>query len=242
LALFIIATEIGFRRGRAIRDDLEDATRSQLSTLQGAVIGLLALLLAFSFAMAEGRFDARQSLVVEEANAIGTAYLRSQLLPEPYRDEIKNSLRGYLSDRIEYVAAGVDSVKVQQALALTYSEQNTLWTEAVGAVQMNLNSPIYAFFMSSLNDVFDVATKRDAARRNHVPEIVLLLLFAVSAVAMGLVGFGTGVGGRRHTVLTMPIAILIALVIMVIMDLDRPRRGLIEVNQQSMISLRDSLK
>src|SRR5271156_5184827 len=98
LALFIIAIEIGFRRGRAVREGLDDPTKSQLSTLQGAVIGLLALLLAFSFAMAEGRFDARQSLVVEEANAIGTAYLRSQLLPEPYRDEIKNSLRGYLSD------------------------------------------------------------------------------------------------------------------------------------------------
>ena len=111
-----------------------------------------------------------------------------------------------------------------------------------GAVETNLNSPIYAFFMSSLNDVFDLATKRDAARRNHVPEIVLFLLFGLALLRWDLVGFGTGVGGRRHPALTMSLAVLIALVIMVIMDLDRPRRGLIEVNQQSMISLRESVK
>jgi len=97
-------------------------------------------------------------------------------------------------------------------------------------------------FITSLNDVFDLATKRDAARRNHVPEIVLLLLFGVGAVAMGLVGVGTGVAGRRHPALTLSLAVLIALVIMVIMDLDRPRRGLIEVSQQAMVSLRDSLE
>jgi hypothetical protein len=242
LALFLIATEIGFRRGRAIKDELADIARSQLSTLQGAVIGLLALLLAFSFAMAESRFETRQSLVVGEANSIGTACLRAQLLPDPYRNEILNSLRGYLDDRIDYIRAEFDQVKLDQVIAQSATERTILWTEAAAAVQKNPNSPIYALFISSLNDVFDLATKRDAAEKNHVPEIVLYLLFGVGAVAMGLVGIGTGVGDRRHPALTMSVAVLIALVIMVIMDLDRPRRGLIEVSQHSMINLRDSLR
>jgi hypothetical protein len=95
LAVFLIATEIGFRRGRGIAPGLADQSRSQLSTLQTAMVGLLALLLAFSFAMAESRFEARQRLMVDESNAIGTAYLRSRMLPEPYQSEVAKLLRAY---------------------------------------------------------------------------------------------------------------------------------------------------
>jgi len=126
LALFLITTEVGFRRGRRVRDDLADIAKSQLSTMQGAVIGLLALLLAFSFAMAESRVETRQNLVVAEDNAIGTACLRAQLLPQPYKDEIRKSLRGYLEERIAYVAAGVDSTEVDQALGRSHVWQGTL--------------------------------------------------------------------------------------------------------------------
>jgi hypothetical protein len=241
LAIFFIATEIGYRRGRAISDNLGDIAKSQLSTLQAAVIGLLALLLAFSFALAEGRFETRQSLVVEEANAIDTARLRAQLLPEPYADEIGKSLGRYLDDRIAYLAVGFDPVKLSEALTRSQAEQQKLWALAVAVVKTDRQSPIYALFVSSLNEAFDVAAKRDAARQNHVPEIVLYLLCAAGAVAMGLVGLGTGVAGRRHSPLTMSLAIMITLVILVIIDLDRPRRGVITVSQQSLISLRANL-
>jgi hypothetical protein len=97
-------------------------------------------------------------------------------------------------------------------------------------------------FIGALNDVLDVQAKRDAARRNHVPDIVLYLLFFVGVVSMGLVGFGCGVGNRRHLPITVAVATLIVLVILVIMDLDRPRRGFIEVSQESIIDLRTSLR
>jgi hypothetical protein len=240
--LLLVLTEIGFRRGRAIAADLTDASKSQLATLQAAVMGLLALLLAFSFAMAESRFAVRQSLVVEEANAIGTTYLRSRLLPEPYDSEIAELLRQYLDTRIAYREIGIDPVKVNEAIARTQTEQSELWSKAVVAVKTNPSSPLYALFIGSLNDAIDIQAKRTAARENHVPEIVFYLLFFVAAVSMVLVGLGNGVGSHRHLAFTTSVAILISFVILVILDLDRPRRGLIEVSQESMIVLRNSLR
>jgi len=240
--LLLLVTEIGFRRGRAITADLAEASKSQLTTIQAAVMGLLALLLAFSFAMAESRFAIRQSLVVEEANAIGTVSLRARLLPEPYNNEVAELLRQYLDTRIAYHETGIDLVKINKAIARTQTEQNELWSRAVAAVKTNPSSPLYALFISSLNDAFDLQAKRTAARENHVPPIVFYLLFFVAAVSMLLVGLGSGVSNRRHLAFTTSVAILISLVILVIMDLDRPRRGIIEVSNESMIVLRNSLR
>lgn len=240
--LLLVATEVGFRRGRAITAGLSDASKSQLSTLQAAVMGVLALLLAFSFAMAESRFENRQHLVVEEANAIGTASLRSQLLPQPYDSEIAKMLRDYLDTRIAWRETGFDPVKINEAIARTQAEQKELWSKAVAAVRTNPGSPLYALFISSLNDAIDLQAKRAAARENHVPPVVFYLLFLVAVMSMILVGLGCGVGDSRHFAFTTTVAILISLVILAIIDLDRPRRGLIEVSQKSMIVLRDSLR
>jgi hypothetical protein len=240
--LFLIATEIGFRQGRAIAPGLADQSRSQLSTLQTAMVGLMALLLAFSFAMAESRFEARQRLVVDEANAIRTAYLRSQMLPEPYQSEVIKLFRAYVDARLAYFQAGVDPSTLQEAVNTTESVEQKLWSQTVAAAGKDPRSIPIGLFIGALNNVIGLHAERDAARRNHVPEIVLYLLFLVAVVSTGLVGFGCGVGNRRHLPITVSVASLIALVILVIMDLDRPRRGFIEVNQESMINLRNSLR
>jgi hypothetical protein len=112
--LLLVATELGFRRGRVIRGRLEDPAKAELTTLQGAMVGLLALLLAFSFAMAESRFETRRQLVLEEANAIGTTYLRSQALGEPYHTKVVTLIREYVSNRLEYYAAGIDPQKLDE--------------------------------------------------------------------------------------------------------------------------------
>lgn len=240
-ALFLIVAEFGFRRGRAVRNSLTDPLRAQLAVLQAAMMGLLGLLLAFSFAMAESRFETRQTLVVDEANAIGTASLRAQLLPEPWRGEVQKLLRNYVDERLAYYEAGTDRKKLDDANARAKEAQKELWAQAVAAAAA-APTPITALFIASLNNVIDLHEKRDAARRNHAPGIVLYLLFFVAIVSMGLAGFGCGLGNRRAAPIILATAVLIALVILVIMDLDRPRRGIIEVNQQSMINLRASLE
>ncbi len=237
----LIATEAGFRRGYRQRTARGDGP-AQVSNLQTATVGLLALLLAFTFAMAESRFETRRSLVVDESNAIGTAYLRSQMLPDPFKTQIEASLRLYVDARLEYGRAGIEEASIIEANRKSDLLQGQLWSQAIAAVDKNPAPVPTGLFVSSLNEVFDVRARRDAARQNHVPEIVLWLLFCVAVGTMELVGYGCGLGGPRNFVRTATISALISLVILVIVDLDRPRRGIIEVSQVSMRMLRDSIK
>ncbi len=240
--VLILVTEIGYRLGRAVSESYEAASKSQLSTLQGATLGLLALLLAFSFAMAESGFEVRRQLVVEESNAIGTLYLRSQMLSAPFRADIARMLRDYIDARLEYVAAGVDPAKLKEADDKARALQKDLWTKTLAITQQNPGPVPTGLFITSLNEVFDVYKKRESARGNHVPEIVLWLLFFVTIGSMEFVGYVCGVEKHRSLSRTVAIALLLSLVILVIIDLDRPRRGLITVTQQSMLELRESLK
>ncbi len=239
ITLFLLAAEVGFRGGR--RHGRRAADRGpQIGTIQGALLGLLALLLGFSFAMAQSRYDARRALVVDEANAIGTAYLRAQLLPRPEAQEIADALRRYVDVRLMRLREHVDELTLREALEESERLHDYLWARAVKAAQQDPR-PSTSLFIASLNEVIDVHTERLAAFRQHVPESVLLLLYFVAAVAMAVTGYAAGLGDQRSLGPTVATAILIAIVIVVIMDLDRPRRGLITVSQQSMMDLRDSL-
>jgi len=240
--LLLVVSEIGFRRGRALGSSLGEASKSQLSSFQGAMMGLLALLLGFSFALAESRFETRRHLVVEESNAIGTTYLRSQMLPEPHRTEVAKLLREYIDARLEFFQADVDEDRLKGAMEKSERVQRQLWSQALALAEKDPSPVPTGLFITPLNDVIDLHAERDAARQNHVPEIALWLLAVAAIGSMGLAGYGGGVGGRRNLAHTITLALIISFVILVITDLDRPRRGLIKISQQSMIALRQSLK
>lgn len=239
IALLLVAAEVGFRAGRRQGQRAPDK-EPHVGALQGALLGLLALLLGFSFAMAQARYDARRALVVEEANAIGTAYLRAQLLPGPAAPEAADALRRYVDVRLTHLGERVDEPALREAIVKTEQLHDYLWTRAAKAARQD-PSPIASLFVASLNEVIDLHARRLAAFRNHVPEAVFLLLYCVAAVAMAVTGYAAGLGGHRGFWPTVTTAVLIAVVIVVVMDLDRPRRGLITVSQQSMVDLRDSL-
>jgi len=242
LALLLIATEIGFRRGRSARPAIEDPAKSHYWSLQAGVMGLLALLLAFTFSMSVMRYDARKELLIDEANAIGTTYLRSSMLPEPYRSEVAKLIGDYVASRLRDYAIAVDEEKREAEERNCQRLQNQLWSQAVEATAKNPQPVPTGLFISSLNDVIDVAAKRDAARENHVPQPVLTFLFLVTILTMALLGYGCGLGNHRNIAATATVCLLISLVILVIMDLDRPRRGLITISQKPMLYLRDSLR
>jgi hypothetical protein len=242
-ALLLIAAEAGFRRGCALQARSDDATeKPQLAVLQSSVLGILALLLGFTLAMALSRFETRSQLAVAEANAIGTTHLRSQMLGEPTRSSVEHSLRQYIDARLELYDAKLD----WRAIAADTSRQerllDDLWAAAIGAARQDPHSIPAGLFISSLNEVIDVQVKRDAATRNHVPESVLLLLVLVAIGALGLIGYGCGLVNDRHFGQVVITSIVIALVILTIIDLDRPRRGLIQISQRSMMELHDSLQ
>jgi hypothetical protein len=241
MALLILVTECGFRVERKVSSRLEETAKSQVGVISGAILGMLALLLGFTFSMAQNRFAIRQGLMVEEANDIGTTYLRSSLLPEPNKTETANLLRSYVEARLDFFQAGVDEEHLREADDRTRQLQNQLWSSATSAVAKDDRMSTTGLFIQSLNSVIDDQEKRRAAMENHVPESVLLLLFIVALVAVLGVGYGCGLGDHRHLIATTMMSLLIVLVITVIIDLDRPRRGWIRVTQNSMIRLQQSL-
>jgi hypothetical protein len=238
---FLLAHEIGFRLGRRVSSTVTDKSISPMSTIQGAMLGLLALLLGFTFAMAISRFDSRKQVVLEEANAIGTTFLRAQVMPEPHRKEISNLLRQYVEVRLEFYHSGIDTQKIEQVKDKTATLHDQLWSHAVALGERDPRAITTGLFLQTLNELIDLHSKRLNALENHVPEVVLWLLYFVALTTIGLIGFGCGLGGRRHFAVNLMASLIIASVILVIIDLDRPRRGLIRVSQQRMVELRASL-
>lgn len=241
LVLLVVANEYGYRKGVKARETFNDGARSHIGTISGGALGVLALLLGFSFAMSLSRFDLRNHLVVEEANAIGTTYLRSRLLPAPINKEVAALLRQYVDVRVDFYRLARDQAQFNQVNDRTEELQRELWARVPLAVQKDPGPVTTGLFMQSLNEVIDLSEARRAARDNHVPEGVVVLLFSVALMATLGIGYGCGLGQHRNLFSTIMLAVLLVLVITVIIDLDRPARGLIRVRQDSMLRLQNSL-
>jgi hypothetical protein len=235
----IAALEVGSRLGRKARAQIDDAGKSQANSLQGAIIGLLALLLAFTLSMAISRYETRRQLVLDEANAVGTTYLRAKMLPPPYTTDAANLLRQYVANRLEFFNAGIDQARIQAAGDQATQLQQQLWSIAIAASAQDNRSVPTGLFIQTLNDTIDLQAKRLAAFNNRVPETVIWLLLGVSVAAAGIVGYNNGLGNRRHVFGALTLIVLLVVIIWVIVDLDRPRRGLILISQQSMIDVQD---
>jgi hypothetical protein len=195
ITVFLSASEIGFRLGWLAQSKINEPVRSQINMLQAASLGLLALLLGFTFSMALTRFDTRKQLVLDEANAIGTTYLRAQLLPEPARKEVSNLLRRYVDVRLEFYQACINQKKLQKVDEETGKLHRALWSHAVATGVQDPRAIPTGLFIQSLNEVIDLHGKRVTAMENHVPESIFILLWVVATLSLCLVGYGLGQGG-----------------------------------------------
>lgn len=239
-ALMMAANEFGFLYGRREHDRESELSRSVSNALKGSIFGLVALLLAFSFSATTNRYDLRQRLVLDQANAVGTCYLRAGLLAETDRDRIQDLLRQYVDVRLEHFRVGHDDA----ALARTQSEINRLLTELWAAVESaNQGTPDVvrnSLIVPAANEVIDLSSTRIWANRNHLPDPVLALLLVSVLVSSLLLGHSSGQSGRRHPGLWLASNVVFALVLFVVLDFDRPKRGLIRIDQTPMIELQKS--
>jgi hypothetical protein len=241
VAIFLGVIELGFRLGLRHRDDNDDAARTHITALQSALLGLLALLLGFTFAMAVSRFETRKTLVLEEANAIGKAFWRSQLIKTTRRDELAKQLKAYVASRVVFHLAASNEARVESAHAASTRIAQQIWQLASAIEAEDPRSSATTLFIQSVNDMIDVNEKRRVALENHVPEPVHHLLFLVAVGALAFIAYGSGLNGRRRIVSTGIFATLIAMVLTFIVDIDQPGSGLIVVSQESMLRLKATL-
>jgi hypothetical protein len=238
LAFMLGALELGALLGRGRRRRASEPLRDHVGNMQGSLLGLTALLLGFSFSLALQRFDSRSQAEVQEANSIGTTWLRSALLPEPQRAGVQTQLRRYIDLRAQASAISLaedglrDRLLVESNAALAQA-----WTLATEAAIAEPNPVRTGLFLQALNDTIDQLELRDAELRRHVPEAILLLLLASFVMTAGSVGYSVGLSGERPPLLTHGLMAMIALLAFVVIDLDRPRRGLIQVDQSSLLKL-----
>ena len=241
LALTVLSSLVGLRIGRRLRDGVTDTERAQLYGVQASLLGILALLLGFSFAMGETRYDLRKQLVVEEANAVGTARLRASVIGGARGLELERLLGRYVTVRLEGYRAR-DAAGLHAALDESERLQRHAWKLASAIAAADPRSLPAALLLESLNQVIDLHAARVAAGRNHIPMVVLFMLLAVAAVAMGWVGAGIGVSSRHGLGMVLVLSLIVSLVIAVIVDLDQPRSGLVRIDQTTLGDLQRSFR
>ena len=239
---FLVAVEAGYRlhgwsmQGRVDPDGSEGA-----SHIVGAAIGLLGLLIGFTFAMSAERYEARRHLVVEEANAISTVYLRDQLFAEPERGRLHGLLADYVKTRQGFVAAGVDARRLDAVDAATAQVQARIWTVTGAAVRTPAGAALTTSVLQATTDMFDLAASRRAALDSRVPQGVLLMLAVFAFTTAAILGYGLATKGRRHRVASGGLFVLVALAIALIADLDQPRTGTVQISQTPFDRVADSI-
>ncbi len=240
--LLILAMEAGYRLGSKATTSAVEAPRAQANAIQASLLGVLALLLGFTFSLSLQRYDSRSAAVVTEANAIGTTYLRAELLPDSMRSEVQILLRDYLELRVRESAIPLSNREGRQALLLEAGRvQNELWRYAVLASEEDKSPVTAGLFIQALNALIDSFSSRNAVLDRHVPEVVMILLFCTFLMTWGIVGYTSGVAGHRPSFVTYLMLVLIVLLVYIIIDLDRPRRGLIEIDHSSLYTLQAAL-
>lgn len=241
LVLLEIGRWIGNRR---LREDAEGA-RAGTGTVEGAVFALLGLLIAFTFSGATSRFDARRDLIVKETNAIGTAYLRLDLLPASAQPALRDLFRRYVDSRLETYRKLPDLEAVKAELARSVALQGEIWNRAVAAGRSdNAPPPATMLLLPALNDMIDITTTRTMAARMHPPLIIFAMLFGLALAAALLAGYGMAGGRSRNWLHMIGFATVMAVAVYVILDIEFPRLGLIRVDafDQALVELRASMK
>ena len=236
LGLFLFL-EIGHRLGCRHRKLDPNASRDWVGVVDGPILALLGLLMAFSFSAAADRFEARKKMIVEETNAIGTAYLRLDLLAPADRDALRGMFRNYLDSRIRTYDLLPDIPAAKREFERSQDLQQEIWSQAVTSAQ-KAGTPAAMQLLPSLNAMFDIMMTRFAATQFHTPGVVLFMLIVLSLVAALLAGYQMSASQRRRWVHVILFVVIFTLAIYVIVDLDSPRMGFIRMDDTDAL-LRD---
>jgi hypothetical protein len=226
IAAIVAAHDIGFLLGSMTRSADEPFDR-QVGLVRTSTAALVAFLIGFAFSGAASRFTDRQDLIVKEANALSTAYLRADTIAEPQRSELKGALKEYTADRVKLLSReGRD--QIEPLLAKVSGLHERMWRSAINATQNNAR--LMSVVLPPINEVIDLHTAHLAMARRHLPVPIMAVLFATAAISVGMIGFGNGRVGRRFSVLDAVYGVVLAAALWMIIDLDYPGFGVIRVS------------
>jgi hypothetical protein len=242
MGAMMLAAEFAYRMGSRAQARHHEAGREVFVAVKVSLLGLLALLLAFTFELSAKRYEERQRLVLDEANILHDIFLQSSLLPEPLRGEFQPTLRQFVEARLAFFNARRNLAAVAEAIDRTETLHARMWTLAREAAQHQPLPVGTEALTRSLQQEWSLHRQRVDAFENRVPDAVVLLLFGGAIVAMIAVGFSAGIANHRGGVGRFLLAVLICATIFVVLDLDRPRRGLFRLSQGPMMHLQQILE
>lgn len=238
----IVSIEVGFRLGQIAHRRSEDEKESPTSAFAGAVLGLVAFILAFTFGIVSNRYDARKGLVREDANAIRTAYHRSDFLPEPDRAEAKGLIRNYLDARLAFTeASSIEPDRVNEFSTEVDRIQSRLWDMAVTNARKDMNSDVAALYIESLNEIANVhALRMNLGVQERIVSGIWSVLVGLTILGMMGMGYHAGIAGSKRSMAMLILALSFALVIAMIASLDRPG-SFLKITQRPLIDLQRSI-
>ena len=239
LAIFVVSRVVILAvseggRWLGVRAALKGA--DSVSTLESAILGLLALMIGFTFAMALSRFEARRDAVLVEANAIGTTALRARLLPAPHNGQTVKLLREYVQIRLDLSRRNATPENLADVLSRSNVLQEALWQQAKAVAAKDNAMVPTGLFIQSLNEMIDNQEKRLSALYNRLPHIILVALYGVATIAMAFAGYTSGLQARHSRLPVYITVILVCAMVLLIQDLDRPGGGFIRVSQTPMLN------
>ena len=244
LAVMVLFIEIGFRIGRNRQSKAAKAQASQVRSIMGAILGLLAFILAFSFATGQSHYEVRVQYMVEEARLARNVYFQAEFLPAPYADQARQIIRKYIGERIQVDQLAREN-KVAEILELAEGSEEMhkhLWR--IAAINENRSDDSLGTgqgrdpFTALVSSLIDIHAQRiQAALMNRIPNIIWISLYLCALLSMLVVGYQAGLVGRRSPIATVSLALVFSAIMMLITDLDRPLMSLFHMDNHIMVEI-----
>lgn len=228
--LMLLLLESGRRIGKKSLERDPEGSHQGLGPVEAAVFGLMGLIIALTFSGAALRFDQRRMLIIDESNAIGTAYLRVDLLPDDAQPAIRRDFRKYLEARIELYHNISDKKKVTELEEKTASLQMIIWKASVSASQKSDNISASMLLLPALNSMFDICSTRTAVRQVHQPNVIFFVMILLALVCSLIAGYGMALKKSRSWIHLIGFTLVLLITIIVIIDIEYPRVGFIRID------------
>lgn len=239
--VLILVYRIGYRAGGKNNTNQSEGHFTRVSNIQAGLMGLLGVMLAFSFSLSAQRFEQRRQLIIQESINIGTSYFRAGLLPDSLKNDIRHLLRLYLNERIKFYRSGNTLNEMEEVQTNSENLQVRIWakTAEIGKNTPNLNTNLNIL---SLNSMIDITGNISSSFQSRVPLFILFLLTFITISTILTIGYSDGLSLDRNTPFMILLNLVLCTILLLIIDLDTPSTGFLKSDIYSLLELREEIQ